>query len=133
LYGAEQVVWLDRLERELDNLRAALDWAARGEAVLGLRLATALQEFWELHYHLIEGWERLTSLLARLPSTERSLLRARALYGAGMLGMQLNHLAAARTYQEESLLIQEELGNRRGIAAALYGRGPAAANTPSGT
>src|SRR5205823_7140008 len=48
LRGPEQVVWLERLEREHDNLRAALAWSgAQGEGEAGLRLGGALKRFWE--------------------------------------------------------------------------------------
>jgi predicted ATPase len=53
LFGAEQAAWFERLERERDNVRAALQWAVdHGEAELGLRLMGALFWFLLLHPHL---------------------------------------------------------------------------------
>jgi tetratricopeptide (TPR) repeat protein len=65
LQGADQGVWLDRLEQEHDNLRAALQWAVTQEAAeVGLRLCGALWEFWEVRGHVAEGRERLAAVLA---------------------------------------------------------------------
>jgi predicted ATPase len=56
--------WMDRLERDLDNLRAALTWSAQGDAAVpGLRLATALLFFWYMRGHLREGRDRLQTAL----------------------------------------------------------------------
>jgi predicted ATPase len=57
LRGPEQQVWLDRLEAEHDNLRAALEWSKRdpNHAGMMLRLATALLWFWQFHGHWSEG------------------------------------------------------------------------------
>src|SRR5207244_4082998 len=57
LHRSEQLVWLERLEREHDNLRAALEWSMTeaGGAEAGLRLAGALRRFWEVRGYLQEG------------------------------------------------------------------------------
>ncbi|MEZ4569954.1 MAG: hypothetical protein R2849_06440 [Thermomicrobiales bacterium] len=76
LRGPDQALWLDRLEREHGNLRAALDWAHAQSASrrqgsadvpnsLELRLAAALAPFWEIHGHLREGLHRLRDVLER--------------------------------------------------------------------
>jgi predicted ATPase/class 3 adenylate cyclase len=61
LRGPQQEVWFHRLERELDNLRAALNWLLeRGEAreriEMALRLGASLQDFWQVRSHTHEGW-----------------------------------------------------------------------------
>ena len=120
LHGAEQSIWLARLERERGNLRAALGWAQeRGEWVIGLRLATALVPFWEAHGHLAEGRHWLTVALAAPTAAIPPALRMRALAGAGRLA----HLHAAYDEAErlhgESLALARAIGDERGIAAAL--------------
>lgn len=56
LRGAGQEVWIARLETELPNLRAVLDWSlSGGDAESGLRLAGALYWFWFLRNHVGEG------------------------------------------------------------------------------
>ncbi|HEX5414808.1 MAG TPA: helix-turn-helix domain-containing protein [Chloroflexota bacterium] len=52
--GPERESWFDRLEREHDNLRAALAWATEVDPQLTLRLATLLWPFWEARGHLAE-------------------------------------------------------------------------------
>src|SRR5207248_11570586 len=86
LTGGDPVVWLDGLEREHDNLRAALAWSVEsGQVDVGLRLGCALEEFWRLRGHLKEGMDQLLRLLAQpgaaAPGYPRSgwIMRVRAL------------------------------------------------------
>jgi predicted ATPase len=66
-FGATEMAWLDRLEREHDNLRAALAWYAQRCAETGLRLAGHLAHFWALRGYVTEGRQRLEGLLAAAP------------------------------------------------------------------
>jgi predicted ATPase/DNA-binding SARP family transcriptional activator len=65
--GAQQATWLERLETEHDNLRAALSWSLERveEAELGLRVGAALGEFWYLRGYFGEGRRWLEEALAR--------------------------------------------------------------------
>ncbi len=109
--------WLDRLELEHDNFRAALDWLIEtGESDWGLRLGVALFQFWEEREHLTEGHERLGQLLNLPGASARSRLRTRALFAAGVLD---GDLARAQTFHEEALSISRELDDRKGIAVGL--------------
>lgn len=78
--GEEQ--WLDRLEREHDNLRAALDWsteAGHGHQLTGLRIAGALGLFWEVRGYLTEGRERLGAFLSASQDLGETTERGKAL------------------------------------------------------
>src|SRR5918911_286689 len=85
--------WLDRLEREHDNLRATLDWfGASGESELALRLAGALSRFWDEKGHLAEGRRRLESGLRT--DDRPTAARARALNGAADMAVSLGDATA---------------------------------------
>lgn len=124
LTSAEQAVWFDRLEAEHDNLRAALECLAQsGEAEKGLRLGGAMWRFWEVRGYLAEGRERLARLLALAGASVRTKARMKVLYAAGVLADAQGDYASARALFEESLTINRELGDRRGIAVSLNNLG----------
>ena len=125
LMGAEQGVWLERLESEHDNLRTALAWCSAEEdgAEAGLRLAFALLRFWDVRGHYSEGRAYLTEALGREGAAGRTTERARALHGAGALAISQGDYAVARTLFEESLSIRRELGDKQSIAASLHNMG----------
>lgn len=123
LTGPEQGRWLERLEREHDNLRAALGWAIeRDEAALGLRLAAALGQFWAVRGHLGEGQAWLERALSRWPAAPASV-RAEALSAAGNLAYISSDFAAATTFLEESLRLRRALSDARGVALSLHNLG----------
>ena len=124
LRGPEQGMWLERLEAEHDNLRAALRWAQEiGEAETGLRLGGALWRFWYVRGYYSEGREWLAGLLALARASKPTATRAQALNGAGLLAHEQGDYAAARSLYEESLAIRRELGDKRGIAISLNSLG----------
>ena len=158
LTGRKQQEWLERLEDEHDNLRAALQWArsqvantesasgaeSSGRAPdaqeTGLRIAGALWRFWEVHGHNSEGREQLADVLA-LPGApgstdaadsaaarERLVFRAKALNGAGNLAWGQGDYTAARALHEASLAIKRELGDKKGIGQSLNNLGIVAWN-----
>jgi predicted ATPase/transposase/DNA-binding XRE family transcriptional regulator len=123
IQGAEQAVWLDRLEMEHDNLRAALSWALTdGAAEVGLRLAAALGEFWWPRGHVSEGRRWLAATLA-CSGAATAATRAKALYRAGELAYAQGEYGAAATLLEGSLTLYRDLGDKRGIACVLRGLG----------
>jgi predicted ATPase/DNA-binding SARP family transcriptional activator len=128
LSGPEQGMWLERLETEHVNLRAALDWCQAEEegAEAGLRLAGALYFFWQVRGYLSAGRAYLGKALGRKGAARRTKVRAKASLGAGILATYHSDYGAAEALYEESLTISRELGDRRGIAAALYKLGSVA-------
>jgi predicted ATPase/class 3 adenylate cyclase len=118
---------LDRLEREADNMRAALDWleAAR-ETQLVLRLAAALDDFWGAKGYLEEGRRRLEDALAA--DTSPTAARARALNAAADMAIGHGDQAAARLRAEEALTLCRQLGDTWGVAVSLYTLGHVAAD-----
>ena len=123
LLGPQQGTWLERLEREHDNLRAALGWALEhGGATLGLRLAVALGHFWAVRGHLSEGQAWLERALSRW-SEAPAPARAGALSAAGHLAYIKGEYERAATLHEESLSVQRALGDQRGVALSLHNLG----------
>jgi predicted ATPase/DNA-binding SARP family transcriptional activator/DNA-binding CsgD family transcriptional regulator len=116
--------WLDRIEVEQDNLRAALRWAQDGgHHGAGLRLAAALWRFWWTRSHLKEGRAWLEAFLERTAGAAEDLsrlpTRANALLGAGVLASTQGDQPRAKTWLEESLACWQRVGDEAGVAAAL--------------
>src|SRR5687768_6805243 len=130
LRGPNQVVWLDRLEKEVDNVRAALEWSSEVNVEAGLRMASALLWFWHIRSGKSEGIDWLErALTAEIQkrdgaplSTTNAMVRGKALNAVGSL--MIMHGNAERAYQlsEESLKLHQELGSlgRQGAAHALW-------------
>jgi predicted ATPase/DNA-binding CsgD family transcriptional regulator len=119
LSGAHQGTWLERLDAEHGNIRAALGWSLDGgDAVLGLRLAGVLGGFWYKRGHLSEGRRWLERGLAG-SSASPAGERARALDQAGWMALYQGDLGAAVALLEESLDLFKGLKDEPGIAASL--------------
>lgn len=129
LKGADQKLWLERLEMEHDNLRAALEWSKTetSRAVEGLRLVGALWPFWEVRGFLSEGRRWIEGLLAVVGNTQASV-RAKALRGAGVLASHQGDYERAATFLQESLALLHQLGDKRGAALSLNNLGIVARN-----
>ncbi len=108
---------LDRLESELDNLRAAYKWLLLSEPADALRLAGALKEFWYVRGYFNEGRQWLGQALAgnSAPTTARAL----ALLAAGQLAQNQGDYAIALPLIEESIALYRQLDDKPGIAEAL--------------
>ncbi len=112
LEGMEQGIWMDRLQAEHDNIRAALSWAlGRGEAELGLRIAGALWTFWEARGYFGEGRKWLEAALAK-DGQASTTARAKALDAVGWLALDQGDLERADTAANEGLELSRaaELG-----------------------
>jgi predicted ATPase len=99
---------------ELEDLRAALDWAEEADAELGLELGVELQDLWNAAAPA-EGMARLERLLERAGSTSTEL-RARALRALAGACDLAGHGDRSEPLLEESLRLYEELGDDRGSA-----------------
>jgi predicted ATPase/class 3 adenylate cyclase len=123
LAGPQQGVWLERLEREHDNLRAALQWSVKQGGVgqhmeMVLRLSGALWWFWLVRGHLSEGGQWLEKALMESEGS-MTLARARALQGLGEVAFNQGNYGQAEKRCRESLAIFRELGDRKNIALSL--------------
>jgi predicted ATPase len=126
LEGPRQATWLECLEREHDNLRAALDWALEepGEQVAGrrelaLRLCAALQLLWLRHGHYHEAYTFLERALASSEG-ERTLVRAMVLRTAAYIANFRGDYTQAEVLARQSLALCRELEDTRGIADSLF-------------
>ena len=121
LTGADQKTWLQSLDREQNNLRAALHWAIEHrELEITQRIAGALQPFWLRRGHWSEGRRWLEDSLAmESHSPPNQVARANALYGAGMLARFQGDFARARMLCEQSLEIYRALADQTGVLKTL--------------
>jgi predicted ATPase/class 3 adenylate cyclase len=118
----DQMLWLDRCEREGPNLRRALRWSIEaGEAEIGLRTATALWRFWQQRGPIWEGRRALDQLLALGGSSPE--VRAKALSAAGGLAWWGGDYEATRRHFEEALPLFRQSGDRQGEVDGLYNLG----------
>ncbi len=129
LGGGDPAPLLDELEREHDNIRAALGWTvASTSGELGMRLAASLRPYWEVRGHLHEGRRWLQEAIAANEDAPHAL-RAKAVGVSGTLAFHSGDLTAAETFFSETLALFRELDDRDGIARGLSDLGTVAAAT----
>ena len=123
LSGPERARWLERLEKEHDNFRAALSWSLNEgsesleeRAELGLRLTVALWRFWDLQGST-EGHRWVDTALEKC--SRKSTARAKALNGAGWTSMWAGDYHRATSLIEEGISLFEELGDTDSAAISL--------------
>jgi predicted ATPase/class 3 adenylate cyclase len=128
LLGPNANAWLDRLDADQDNLRAALQHAADDRRVeLTLSMGGALWRYWQRRGHLAEGRAVLEELLGREGFSAPTRPRSRALAGLGGVTYWQGDMAAAGRAYDEGLAIQRTLDDPSGLAEALYNAGFVAA------
>ncbi|HEY4722075.1 MAG TPA: tetratricopeptide repeat protein, partial [Anaerolineae bacterium] len=131
LVRSDQKLWLDRLERDHDNLRAAFDWLLeRAELDRAARLCAALRHFWVIRGYLSEG-RRSVERVLRHGDAQASLAAShtvRLLNTAGCLAYNHGDYAAAHSFFEEALVRARSISDQYGAAFALDGLGAEAAN-----
>jgi tetratricopeptide (TPR) repeat protein len=131
LQGPQQALWLTRLAREHDNLRAALQWALdRGLGTLGLEVAAGIWRFWLQRGHQREGRRWLAGLLALAAGEDATsmALRASALDGAARLAEDQHDFAQAAALFAQHASLRHALGQDErpigvSINAAMEARG----------
>jgi predicted ATPase/transcriptional regulator with XRE-family HTH domain len=114
-FGSQQIPWFDRLETELNNLRAALTWSHKTET--GLRLAAAMGWFFTERSYWNEGFPWLERALAANPDAP-SALRAKALHTAGVLAWFVANERAS-IYLEQAIALARTTHDRWNLAWAL--------------
>ena len=112
---------------EQHNLRAAMDWAAESDPLLGLRLAVSLESFW-ITQPALEGARRLELLLERAEDADLSF-RGRALDDLGACAFRSGDVEHAGAANEQALELFREAGDERGVAEAQFRLGVIAAAT----
>jgi non-specific serine/threonine protein kinase len=118
--GADQVIWYDRIEAEIPNLRAAFEWCRedpRG-AEPALRLAAGLAWFWAVRGYNREGRQWIAEILAR-KSFDPSATLATVLHGAGNMAYRQDDHEAARGYYQQSLEVRRKIGDEGALAGIL--------------
>ena len=124
--GEDATVWLDRIQPEHDNIRAALAWSVEEDPELALRLASSLRLFWEVRGHFSEGGRWLEEALERAPDVA-PLVRLRAVSASGAIAFRVGEHELARERFGATLTLARELGDELWIARALSDVGTVAA------
>jgi predicted ATPase/class 3 adenylate cyclase len=121
LFGVDQKKWLDRLQMDHDNFRAAFEWAqSSGDAKRALCLGSAFWRFWQMRGQLREGRARLESMLTMPASREHPMERARALEAAGGIAYWQGDMEFAQEVYDEALALTRSFGDEHAIANAIY-------------
>jgi predicted ATPase/class 3 adenylate cyclase len=118
LSGTEQLAYLERLEAEHDNMRAALSWSVEREPETALRLVGALARFWEIRSHYLEGSRWIKAALLQSDHADVSA-RAKALSEAGTFAWHRGDYEQATRFHGEALELYRELGDEGNSAFAL--------------
>jgi predicted ATPase/class 3 adenylate cyclase len=126
LEGPQQVDWFTKLELEYENFRTALDWTHHSHQLeIMARLCISLTRYWYLHGYPSEGRKWIGLLLNQVNQLSVAH-QARLLTSAGVLASAQADNTNGKQYFEQSLILQRQLGDKRGIADALNGLGSVA-------
>ena len=124
--GEDATVWLDRIQPEHDNIRAALAWSLEKDPELALRLASSLRLFWEVRGHFSEGGRWLEEALPHADDVA-PLVRLRALSASGAIAFRVGTHRLAGERFGAALELARELGEELWIARLLSDLGTVAA------
>lgn len=127
LRGPNQAAWVERLEADLGNIRAALDWLSqRGEPGAALRLGGAIGWFWSSPGHFEEGRDRLAALVALPGAAAHPAALAKVLSDAGDIANWQDDQALAQALFERALAIYRSLDDRHSVVRMVRGLGSVA-------
>jgi non-specific serine/threonine protein kinase len=120
LEGPEQKALLDRLESEIDNLRAGIDWAIGSRQIItALRFASAFPRFWFIRAHHNEGVERLKTILNRPDAMQPTPARLKALNAYLFMLWPSGQLTEIQPRGEEALDLGIQLADHWNSGFAL--------------
>ncbi len=120
---SQQVIWINRVEQEHDNVRAAIEWTLKhGPASIALRLGGSLWRFWLMRGYLSEGRQWLRQALEHSAGCPDAT-RVKAVDGSGVLAMFQGDYTSAISYYEEALTLFRRLGDRVGVSDILESLG----------
>jgi predicted ATPase/DNA-binding CsgD family transcriptional regulator len=125
LRGEHQQLWLNRLDDEYDNMRAALAWAVEGgrndndRVSAGLRLTASLYQYWRIRDYIEEGLDWCKQLFAQADEGISSLVRAKALVFASLMAGIRGQIEDQLKYGEQALLLGEAAGQEGKPTLAL--------------
>ncbi|MEO7803475.1 MAG: adenylate/guanylate cyclase domain-containing protein [Actinomycetota bacterium] len=123
ILGQHRRTWLDRLERDNDNLAAAHAWGlSNGGADLVLRLLVAVWRFWHMRGYLQEGKQRVDEAMAMDGANQQTALGARAKQAAGSVSHWQGDTTRQVTFYDQAIEIWRKLDDDIGLADALYDR-----------
>lgn len=123
LTGSDQKAWINRLDPDTENLRAAVDWSLEhGQEEITLRIGASNWRFCSIRGLAADCLNRLERAIAA-PACARSPYRATALVGAGNLARDLHDLEKARGYFERGRQLANETSNASDECHAMLGLG----------
>lgn len=124
LVGPERARWLERLDTDRENLRAALGHTiAGGESATALRLCAALWRYWQVRGYLAEGIRWTRDALALPDAIDHPVEHLAALDAAGGLTWWLGDYVDCEAYYRAALDGHLVRGDERSIAYAYYNLG----------
>jgi predicted ATPase/DNA-binding SARP family transcriptional activator len=119
ILGADQAEWLERLNADRDNFRAALEWLLRrGDGDTALRLIASLRRAWVAQGYLTETRRWLEAALAEVEAVEPSV-RAKAEYGLGRVSLAQGDYDEARVHLQDAVVLSREIEDPEGLVFAL--------------
>ena len=113
LEGPNDLLWIEKLDAENDNFRAALNWSLESPEInpqSALQLSSALRDFWDTRGYTSEGVNWLSAALKKAPEVPNNE-RCRALFGSGLLNIRLSNFIESAKLLEQSLELARQLNN----------------------